>query len=75
MILVSKYPTDTESDFQKQNQNWNQILKKKSNPRTNTQMFYLCVDLKTGTEIYTCLWKKWLEPGVNSDPIYQTRLE
>jgi hypothetical protein len=35
-------------------------------------MFYLCVDLKTGTEIYTCLWKKWLEPGVNADPIYQT---
>jgi hypothetical protein len=35
-------------------------------------MFYLCVDLKTGTEIYTCLWQKWLEPGVNSDPIYQT---
>ncbi len=48
------------------------FLKKLSNPTTNTQMFYLCVDLKMGIEIYTGLWKKWLEPGVNSDPIYQT---
>jgi hypothetical protein len=41
-------------------------------PKTNTQIFYLGVDLKMGTEIYTCLWKKWLEPGVDSDPMYQT---
>jgi hypothetical protein len=36
-------------------------------------MFYVCVELKMETEIYTYLWKKWLEPGVNSDPMYQTK--
>jgi hypothetical protein len=49
MILISKYPTDTESEFQEQNRN-TQIYFLIIQPRSNIQMFYLCV----GTEIYTC---------------------
>jgi len=56
MILIRKYPTDTESEFQKQNRN-TQIYFLIIQPRTNTQLFYLCVDPKMGTEIYTCCEK------------------
>ncbi len=53
MILISKYPTDTESEFQEQNRN-TQIYFLIIQPRSNIQMFYLHVDLKMGTEMYTC---------------------
>jgi hypothetical protein len=43
--------------------------------KTKRNRLYLCVNLKMGTEMYTCLWKKWLEPGANSDPMYQTKTE
>jgi hypothetical protein len=58
MILISKYPTDTESDFQKQNQSWNQILFF-NYPTQNQQpnVLFMCGPQNGNWDIYMSLKK------------------